>query len=299
MNENQLSDVAQQLCRSRIYQDYKLAFAKSTHLPLELFSTGAQQEVSSGLRSKHGNSFCGLLAHSNKTCEACPEAPPELRHPKLSDTQTIRCFAGLTVTTVPVKLEEQVIAFLRTGRVFLQNPNAKRLQKISAQLMRLGMKVDLARLEEAYFQSPVVSPDSYHAIVRLLEIFAAYLTLIADRFALQSANEDSPLIKRAKNYVAGHLSDPISLAKIARALSISTFHFCRIFRQSTGLTFVEYLSRVRIERAKILLSDDNLRVSEIAYEAGFQTITHFNRIFRKLVGCSPTEYRSRLAESFH
>jgi len=55
------------------------------------------------------------------------------------------------------------------------------------------------------------------------------------------------------------------------------------------------LSRVRIERAKLLLHNKNLRVSEIAYEVGFQSLTHFNRTFRKLVGSSPTEYRSRLS----
>jgi AraC-like DNA-binding protein len=55
------------------------------------------------------------------------------------------------------------------------------------------------------------------------------------------------------------------------------------------------LNRVRIEKAKILLGNNDLRISEIAYDVGFQTLTHFNRTFRKLVGRSPTDYRSCLA----
>jgi AraC-like DNA-binding protein len=174
----------------------------------------------------------------------------------------------------------------------LQNPSAKRFQKIITWLKTRGVKVNLARLEDAYFHSRVVSRDLYRAIVRLLEIFAAHLAFIAGQIELQSSNGNPPLIRRAKEYVANHLSDPIRLRNIARALNISTFHFCRTFKQATGLTFMAYLNHVRIEKAKILLANHDLRISEIAYDVGFQTLTHFNRTFRKLVGCSPTDYRS-------
>jgi AraC-like DNA-binding protein len=159
------------------------------------------------------------------------------------------------------------------------------------------MKINLARLENAYSRSRVVSPSLYRAIVRLLEIFAEHIGLIAHQIMLHRANGDSLITRRAKDYVAHHQSGPIKLAQIARSLNISAFHFCRTFKQSTGLTFVEYLSRVRVEKAKSLLHQSDLRVSEIAYEVGFQSITHFNRVFRKLVGCSPTVFRSRLAIS--
>jgi AraC-like DNA-binding protein len=130
-----------------------------------------------------------------------------------------------------------------------------------------------------------------------LKIFAEHLALIANQIALQQPSGDPPMIKGAKDYVASHQSDPIKLEEIARALNVSTFHFCRKFKHATGLTFVEYLSRVRIEKAKILLHNKNLRITEIAYEVGFQSLTHFNRIFRKLVGHSPTEYRSTVIET--
>ncbi|MCI0744843.1 MAG: AraC family transcriptional regulator, partial [Verrucomicrobia subdivision 3 bacterium] len=61
-----------------------------------------------------------------------------------------------------------------------------------------------------------------------------------------------------------------------------------------GVNFTEYVSRVRIEKARNLLLNPNLRISEIAYEVGFQSLTHFNRVFKKLLGQSPTEFRARL-----
>jgi len=73
----------------------------------------------------------------------------------------------------------------------------------------------------------------------------------------------------------------------------STFYFCKMFK-ATGINFTDYLSRVRIEKAKNLLLNPNTRVSEVAYAVGFQSLTHFNRMFHKLAGRSPTEYREAL-----
>lgn len=60
------------------------------------------------------------------------------------------------------------------------------------------------------------------------------------------------------------------------------------------MCFTEYVSRLRTEKAKKLLLNPNLRVSEIAYEVGFQSLTHFNRVFKRILHESPSEYRIRL-----
>jgi AraC-like DNA-binding protein len=74
-------------------------------------------------------------------------------------------------------------------------------------------------------------------------------------------------------------------------MHVSNFYLCKMFKKSTGVTFTQYLSRVRVEKAKNLLLNPHLRVSEIAYDVGFQSLTHFNRVFRQVVGQSPSEYR--------
>jgi AraC-like DNA-binding protein len=60
------------------------------------------------------------------------------------------------------------------------------------------------------------------------------------------------------------------------------------------LSFTSYLGRVRVEKAKQLLLNPHARISEVAYEVGFQSLTHFNRVFRKLTGESPSAYRASL-----
>jgi len=77
-------------------------------------------------------------------------------------------------------------------------------------------------------------------------------------------------------------------------VNMSVFHFCKTFRKATGLTFVDYLARVRIERIKSLLSDPYKRVSEAAFEAGFQSLSQFNRVFRRVAGEAPSAYRNRV-----
>jgi AraC-like DNA-binding protein/ligand-binding sensor protein len=285
MNMIEPDNLVQQLSRSRIYQEYERAFETTTKLPLELAAIGMRQAVHR-VRRNHVNPFCAILARTSKKCAACLEVRRKLTGADGSETRTLRCFAGFTYTVVPVKRDKRVIGFLLTGEVLLRNPSA------DPRLISLGMRLNLVRLEHAYLCSRIVSPDQYHAIVRLLEIFAEHLSLVAMQITLQQGADDSIIVRRAKDYIASHHSAPIKLDVIARALNISTFHFCRKFKQATGLTFVNFLSLARVERAKLLLQNKNLRISEIAYEVGFQSLTHFNRIFHKLVGHSPTQYRS-------
>lgn len=103
------------------------------------------------------------------------------------------------------------------------------------------------------------------------------------------------MIARAKQFIRAHQGEKLSLTQVAKVVNASSFYFCKMFRKVAGINFTDYVSRVRIEKAKNLTLNPNLRISEIAYEVGFQSLTHFNRVFKKITGDSPTEYRTRLA----
>jgi AraC-like DNA-binding protein len=102
------------------------------------------------------------------------------------------------------------------------------------------------------------------------------------------------MVIRAKEFIEEHQSDDLSLTDVARAVNASTFYFCKVFKKTTGINFTDYVSRVRIEKAKNLALNPNLRISEIAFEVGFQSLTHFNRVFKRITGMSPTQYRAQL-----
>jgi AraC-like DNA-binding protein/ligand-binding sensor protein len=283
------ADLIQRLGRSKLYTEFKQAFSASTGLPLTLRPQEFWQLAHN--RQPHENPFCAMITQTNRGCAACLKVEQRAVDAAQDRAATVRCFAGLCHTAVPVKLGERTIGFLLTGQVALDVPSAARFEAIARQLIDWEVPVDLKRLENGYYRSRVLSPDQYAGLIRLLEIFGQQLSAMANGMMLQDAEAEPPIIRRAKAYITDHCGDPVDLDEIARAMHVSTFYFCKMFKKATGLTFTDYLGRVRVEKAKNLLLNPHLRVSEIAYTVGFQSLTHFNRIFRKITGEAPTAFR--------
>jgi AraC-like DNA-binding protein/ligand-binding sensor protein len=289
---NKDTNVIERLNRSEVYGDYQKAFGEATELPLTLRPLETWQLAHR--HQAHENPFCAMMAQANRTCAACLEVQHRAVECAKNGPETVTCFAGLCDTAVPIKLGEKTIGFLQTGQVAIEEtPSEAQFSGITRQIAKWGSQIDLKQLREAYFNSKVLSRGHYGGIVRLLEIFGKHLSLVANQIALREADSESPLVRRARAYIAGHYEDPVSLEEVAKAMHVSTFYFCKIFKKATGLTFTDYLGRVRVEKAKTLLSNPHLRVSEIAYTVGFQSLTHFNRVFHNLTGESPTHFRDK------
>jgi AraC-like DNA-binding protein len=108
----------------------------------------------------------------------------------------------------------------------------------------------------------------------------------------REGNRAEPVeIWKARNFIHEHSDEELSLTQVAKAVNISGNHLSEKFKQVTGVNFVQYIARTRFEKARSLLHDPNLRVSEIAFTVGFQSLSQFNRVFKKFCGKSPTEYR--------
>src|SRR5437762_10376088 len=101
---------------------------------------------------------------------------------------------------------------------------------------------------------------------------------------------------KARSFIEEHSVEEHSLRKVAKAVNISANHLSEKFKQVTGVNFVEYIARTRFEKACDLLLNSNLRISEIAFAVGFQSLSQFNRVFKKISGKSPTEYRAANAK---
>lgn len=292
MDPEASKSLVERLSQSKIFQDYSRAFVETTGLPLAIQPIEAWQLSMRGHAKE--SPFCVLMARSSRSCAACLEVQDQIRRQSVQEPATVRCFAGLCDTAVPVKLGTEVVGYLQTGQVFPHAPSRAQFAKTAKQLVEWGLKVDLTQAEEAYFHTRVIAPKQYEAMIRLLTIFAEHLSMVSNQLVVQQDHAEPQMIARAREFIDGHQSEDLSLSEVARAVNCSTFYFCKMFKKATGLHFTEYLARVRIEKAKNLLLNPNLRISEIAYEVGFQSLTHFNRVFRRLVGESPTEYRHKL-----
>src|ERR1043166_844668 len=111
--------------------------------------------------------------------------------------------------------------------------------------------------------------------------------------AIENRGRAEPVeIWRARKFIEEHASEELSLIKVAKAANISPNYLSEKFKQVTGINFSDYVARIRFENACRLLQDVDLRISEIAFAVGFQSLSQFNRVFKKLSGKSPTQYRS-------
>ena len=102
------------------------------------------------------------------------------------------------------------------------------------------------------------------------------------------------LIQHAKAYIEDNYNhEDISLNMVASEVNLSSSHFSTVFGQETGVTFVEYLTKVRMDKAKQLLRTTGTKTTEIAFEVGFRDAHYFSNLFKKTQGCTPREYRNR------
>lgn len=94
-------------------------------------------------------------------------------------------------------------------------------------------------------------------------------------------------------FIRDHLTEEIGLVHLAALVDLSPWHFCRAFKQSTGVPPHRWVNRLRIERAKELLDDRALSVTDIGAAVGFAGSSQFSRVFRAMAGLTPTAYRAR------
>ncbi|HTX66560.1 MAG TPA: helix-turn-helix domain-containing protein [Opitutaceae bacterium] len=287
--------LVEQLKRSPVYRDYEHAFHAATGLPLDLRPVGSFDPPHQG--GPNENRLCALFAAVRPACAACLQFTRRLEDSAQAGPRTRKCFAGLWETAVPVRAGGAPVAYLETGQVLLRRPAPADFAALARQLAAWDARVPVREVEAAYLGSRVLTAGQYGALVRLLSTFARHLGAVGDQLVVGEEKDESPLIARARAYIAEHQAEDLSLSEVASAVHLSAFYFCKMFKQATGLTFTDYLAHIRVERVKDLLLDRQRRISEAAFQAGFQSLSQFNRVFRRVAGEPPTVYRDRVQKT--
>ena len=103
------------------------------------------------------------------------------------------------------------------------------------------------------------------------------------------------LAQAARAYIDAHYAEKFSLQAIAGALFVNASYLLRVFKAQTGTTPLAYHNAMRCERAKALLADASVSISEAGETAGFVSSSHFSHVFKKSVGMTPSEYRAAIS----
>lgn len=275
-----------------LFTTYQNAFRSATGLPLRFLrlDTGIEFLCEQGA---NGSAFCEKLNLCKSACKACIEVNHRLNEEaKINGPTTCHCFSGMSSTAVPVLCNGSPIGILRTGQIFHKVPSPSTFEQVSKTLRRQGLtKKDVDALKEAYLQTQVVKPERYQSMVTLLSTFASQLSRHAEKLAIISDHSEPAAVARARKFIDETLADPLPLSLVARQAGLSESHFCRVFKEATGLTLTDYVNRRRIEWAKKELLKPEARVSEIAFHIGYQSLSQFNRSFARFTGNSPTNFR--------
>jgi len=101
-------------------------------------------------------------------------------------------------------------------------------------------------------------------------------------------------LKQVTDFIGENYSHDLKLAELAQVAGMSSFHFAREFKRTTGTTPHQYLIKFRVERAKALLAKNEVPLVEVSLRSGFSHQSHFTRLFRKITGTTPHSYRLTL-----
>ena len=283
--------LVEMLLRSRLFRDYESVFTKATGLPLALRPLEYWQLEHHDKTNE--NRFCALLSRRPATLAVCLQSHADIVRHTGTTPCTETCPFGLTETAVPVRLGEETIGFLRIGQVLRRSAIQSDKSRAAAKLKECGVPF-AGSIRKAWEATPIIPREKYGATVRLLAFFAEQLSALINQIVLEQQNAEPPLVLKAREYILQHKMEPLSLAAVAQASGASVFHFCKVFKKTTGLRFTDYVARVRLEDAKTQLLNPSRRISEVAYDVGFQSLTQFNRTFKRIFGQSPTEFRAHL-----
>jgi AraC-like DNA-binding protein len=275
----------------RFREDFRALSGLELRLVDEL---GRAAESPEGTQSD--SPMCGILAgcvEGKGYCERFRQRLLASGAEESSGMARAECDAGMMECAIPLQVAGQTVGYLVfCGFRANDEEMSHRLRRVRHLLARAGITPGEADLAAAYEQSPGLEPRQAEALARVVAMGAQVL---GEHFAPamdRASHGESALVRRARALIQrGALVEKVSLADVARRLRVSESHLSREFHRATGLTFGEYLTRLRARQAREMLIQTRKSISEIALDTGFGSISQFNRVFRRIYGKPPSALR--------
>jgi AraC-like DNA-binding protein len=284
----QADELADILRRTELFRRYQRNFCRVTGFSVSLTDPVSPRRPPAQVAS----SFCRMVAHCGAVFEACRKFRGEMLRLPVRRPRTRCCFAGFSYTTVPVVAAGRTVAFLEIGPASLRQPAAERFEQVAGRPPLDRVRQNRDRLRGAWLATRTASSVQYHGIVGLLVEFGSHLGNLADRAVLHAETGEPGAVARARSFIETHSGENLHLPDVAKAAHVSAAYLSELFHKTTHCSYTDYVARLRVEKSKQLLITPESRVSEIAFEVGFQSLSQFNRVFKRITGMTPSEFRS-------
>ncbi|OKP89169.1 response regulator [Paenibacillus sp. P32E] len=127
--------------------------------------------------------------------------------------------------------------------------------------------------------------------------YKAYFIQLADVLfdcrTLQSTNQENDIVEKLEHYISSHLAEDLSMTRLGMVFNHHPYYLSRLYKQTTKTGLLDYITELRLNKAKLLLQESDLRVQEVSQAVGFISEGYFYRFFKKTVGMTPSEYREK------
>lgn len=267
---------------ARFLEDFQLVSGLAIHFVTPL----GQRTI-----SPHVCTLCRFLHANPQGARHCSRFLQQLLESAHEKPASAVCDAGVRETAVPVRMGGQTFGYVVFGHSVDRTRTRADLNQARHLLSRAGIPLDATQLETLAADCPSVSPERMAALERLVADMVERLVLEITQHIVHPPTVMPPLVERTCRIVRAEFARELSLEECARQLHVSTGHLSRLFHQSTGLRFVEYVARVRADHARTMLRSTGRPITEIAFACGFQSLSQFNRTMRQQFGRTPRDLR--------
>ena len=241
-------------------------------------------------RRIHSGRFCSAAKSTDRGLELCLSCKRLTNRKALQEKHPFwgRCPYGLSEVVWPVCDQGEVKVILFVGNL---------VQNREETLHCIHKACCLTSVDEAMLVRELQETQKIESIVpyqQIAQTAASYLTLLGERFPPRKTGRHWA-VEALEADLSCHYSQHITLRQAAKSYFMNEKYLGRLFFRQTGLSFHQYLNRLRLEHCARMLQYTDRSVLEIALDCGFGNVTYCNRLFLRTYGCTPTEYRKRNA----
>lgn len=273
--------------RERILMEYHSILYRLTGIPMDFTSAGG--ECFKLCPEHHINPICRLIRSSPEGRRRCglddSSAASDTRARQSSVIYT--CHAGLTDIAVPIFLNKKFVGCVTAGQLLTKRPTAKDFKQFVDKVAGLELNVSEPDLKKHFYSTPVLDEEKLSALVDLISLIGNYIVDSQSKLLFFEKIHEGDKVSVARRFTEKNYMRKISVEDVAAQVFLSASRFSHLFKKEAGSSFVQYLNKYRIEKAKELLLNTNMCMTDVSEAVGFVNHTHFNRIFKKLEGQSP------------
>ncbi len=236
--------------------------------------------------AKNNNEYCGLIQSSAGGLKECLDTSKSLMERSRSSgrTEYTVCHAGLVEIVIPIIYEGNTVGYMMLGHV------REAWGDFDIEEALAGMPVDIEVARNIYISLPSFDKERMSATVRIAEMLVKFM-LYENMFRIKKSYFDE-----AKRYIYDNLGEKLTAKRIYDAIHVSKSTLYAAIKDATGQSVNDYITGIKLDRSKELLSESEISINDISNMLGFSNVTYFTKFFKKHVGIAPTAFRKKFSK---